>query len=149
MPSWVSVPVPEEHVQEVMEFVIRTIARASIEEWDEASVETLFAKVDEASRSLLSVVARAATTGKELTEQQAADFIELTVRETFGIIREVNDAARTEGRPALVGTTTVAEVLPNGRTRDKRIVTMNAVVAKMVRNAERVIDGGAPHPLQG
>ena len=61
---YVMVPVPEEHVKEVMEFVIRTMARASIEEWDEESIESLFATVDEASRSLLSVVARAATTGQ-------------------------------------------------------------------------------------
>ena len=103
MPSWVSVPVPEEHVQEVMEFVIRTIARASIEDWDDETIEALFARVDEASRSLLSVVARAATTGKELTEQQAADFIELTVRETFGIVREINDAARSGAGPRSSG----------------------------------------------
>lgn len=93
---WVSVPVPEEHVQEVMEFVIRTIARANLQEWENDSMATFFAKCDEPSRALISVVARAANAGKDLTDQMAADFIELTVREMYGLQREINEAARRD-----------------------------------------------------
>ena len=137
---WVSVPVPEEHVQEVMEFVIRTIARASLQDWDDDSMETFFAKCDEPSRALISVVARAANAGKDLTDQMAADFIELTVREMYGLQREVNEEARRDERPALIIASTIEEPLPNGRFREKRVLTMSVQVAKLVREAERTVE---------
>ena len=76
MPSWVMVPVPDEHVQEVMEFVIRAIARASVQQWDDDGVEEFVRKADEPTRGLLSVVARSAMSGKELSDQMAADFLQ-------------------------------------------------------------------------
>ena len=38
---YVMVPVPEEHVQDVMQFILREVARASLEAWDEESVEDM------------------------------------------------------------------------------------------------------------
>jgi hypothetical protein len=51
---YVMVPVPEEHVQDVMQFVLREVAKASLEPWDEKSVSELFHDGDEGSRSLLA-----------------------------------------------------------------------------------------------
>ena len=56
--------------------------RASLEPWDSESVSRLFTDVDELTRSLLSVVARAASAGKELTERDAGDLLELSARAT-------------------------------------------------------------------
>ena len=53
------VPVPEEHVQDVMQFILREMAKASLEPWDDESVSKLFHEVDESSRSLLAYTARA------------------------------------------------------------------------------------------
>ncbi len=36
---YVMVPVPEEHVEDVMQFILRAMARASIEPWDQPSLE--------------------------------------------------------------------------------------------------------------
>jgi hypothetical protein len=147
MPSWVMVPVPDEHVQEVMEFVIRAIARASVQPWDDDAVEEYFQKADEPTRGLMSVVARAAISGKDLTDQMAADFLQVSLRETVGILREANDLARAADRPILISTNTVEEELPSGRTRERRLYTMPTTLAKMVRNAERA-DALESRPLE-
>jgi hypothetical protein len=86
------------------------------------------------------VVGRAAVAGKDLTDQMAADFIELTVREMYGLQREVNEEARRDDRPSLIVANTIEEPLPNGRFREKRVLTMPLQVAKLVREAERTVE---------
>jgi hypothetical protein len=134
---YVMVPVPEEHVEEVMQFVLRAIARASIEEWDAESVAEMFASIDEPSRSLLSFAARAVAAGKDITEADAAAMMQLSSREVAGIMRELNELAREGNRPTLVGNRVVMETLPNGRTREKRVLVMADELAALVREAER------------
>ena len=134
---YVMVPVPEEHVQDVMQFILREVAKASLEPWDEESISELFHEVDEASRSLLAYVARASMGGTEITEAQAADMMQLRQREVIGIVRELNERATRANRPTLVATRIVNEALPNGRTAEKRVLWMGDDVAPLVRNAER------------
>jgi predicted ATP-dependent protease len=134
---YVMVPVPEEHVEDVMQFVLREIAKASLEPWDAESVATLYHEVDEASRSLLAYAARAVASGKDLSEAEAADLMQLRQREMAGIVRELNDRASKANRPALVTTRTVTETLPNGRTTEKRMLWMNNELAPLVAEAER------------
>jgi hypothetical protein len=145
---YVLVPVPEEHVVEVMSYVIRLVNRASIQEWDETAVAEFFRESDEASRSLLSIVARGVLAGKELTDQQAADFIQLSARETLGVARELNDKAKEEHRPQPILVVPVTEELPNGRTREKRALAMPGYLAPMVRDAERELELAQPSPLE-
>jgi hypothetical protein len=120
-----------------MEFVVRTIARSSIEDWDRATCEELWHATDEAGRSLLSVVARGVLTGQEVTDTAAADFVQLTPRENTGVIRELNDAARAANRPSIINPTMVTESLPNGRLREKRVLLMPPDVAEFVRDLAR------------
>jgi hypothetical protein len=134
---YVMVPVPEEHVVEVMEFVIRTVARAAFGEWDAESMEKLFLESDEVNRSLLSVVARHVSSGKNLTDQAAADSLQLSGREMHGAIREINEAAKDSNRPLLLYIETVDEALPNGRVRSQNLVLMRENYARLVREAER------------
>jgi hypothetical protein len=134
---YVMVPVPEEHVHDVMQFILREIAKASLEPWHDGSVSTLFNEVDEASRSLLAYTARACLSGSDITEAQAADMMQLRQREVAGIVRDLNERAGKANHPTLVITRTVTETLPNGRTTEKRVLTMSDDVALLVRNAER------------
>jgi hypothetical protein len=145
---WVMVPVPEEHVQDVMEYVIRTATRAQLEDWDLESAQDVFVKIDEACRSLLSIAARASAAGKQLRDQEAADFIQLNVREMVGIIREVNEAANAANRPPLLNTTTINEELPNGRLREQRVIVMAPTVARLFRTAERAAESLESSPLE-
>jgi hypothetical protein len=144
---YVMVPVPEEHVQDVMQFVLREVARASQEPWDDVSVSELFHDVDEESRSLLAYVARATMSGKEISEAEAADLMQLRQREMAGIMRELNERAAKANRPVLVSARTVTDTLPNGRTVEKRILWMNEDLAPLVRGVERAELADVPSPL--
>jgi hypothetical protein len=144
---YVMVPVPEEHVQDVMQFVLREVAKASLEPWDEKSVSELFHNVDEESRSLLAYAARATISGKELSEAEAADLMQLRQREMAGIMRELNERATKANHPVLVSARTVTETLPNGRTAEKRVVWMTEELAPLVRDAERAELAGVPTPV--
>jgi hypothetical protein len=134
---YVMVPVPEDHVQDVMQFILREVAKASLEPWGDESVSELFHDVDEASRSLLAYVARASMGGTEITEGQAADMMQLRQREVIGIIRELNERSSKASRPTLLVTRVVNETLPNGRTAERRVISMADDVASLVHNAER------------
>jgi hypothetical protein len=134
---YVMVPVPEEHVEEVMEFILRARARAALVQWDGKLVADLFERVDEATRSLLSVVARATLAQDDLFETDAAKGIEFTVPETLAIMRQVNDLAKEENHPPLVQTRWVSDTLPSGRVAERRVLCMDEDVAQLVRDAER------------
>ena len=75
---YVMMPVPEEFVEEVMQFILRATARRAITPWDAESITRLYDEVDEGSRSLLAFVARAAASGEELAAADAARRIQLT-----------------------------------------------------------------------
>ena len=143
----VKVPVDDEHVEEVMQLILRASARAAQKDGDQDAVTALYAEVDEESRTLLSFVARAILTGKDLAEGDAAAMIELTVRETIGIVRDVNEIAREREHAHILLQRRVEEILPNGRTQEKRIFAIEPDVAAMVQEAERADLLANPHPL--
>lgn len=144
---YVMMPVPEEHVEEVMQFILRAISRAAIEPWDAESIAEIFTEVDEASRSLLAFVARGSVDGGEVDAAVAARKIQLTVREATGIMNELNILTRDANRPSLLIARSVPERLPNGRLTDKRVLFMESDVAELVRAAEKAELAGARHPL--
>lgn len=144
---YVMVPVPEEHVQDVMQFVLREVAKASLEPWDEESVSKLFHEVDEEGRSLLAYAARAVVSGKELSEADAAALLQLRPREMAGLVRDINERAAQASRPNLVMARVVSETLPNGRSMDKRVLSMSDDLAPLVRDAERAELADVPTPL--
>jgi hypothetical protein len=144
---YVMVPVPEEHVQDVMQFVLREVARASLEPWDGDAVSTLFHDVDEEGRSLLAYAARAVVSGKELSEADAAALLQLRPREMAGLVRDINERAAQANRPSIVFTRVATETLPNGRTVDKRVLSMSDELAPLVRDAERAELADVPAPL--
>lgn len=145
--GYVMVPVPEEHVEEAMQMVLRITSRARLQEWDEAGLGSLFHEVDELTRSVLSAVARGTLAGGPVADKEVADSIELTQREVLGIAREANERAQADSRAPLVVVAQDVEVLPNGRTRERRVLSMAPEVAELVQSAERAELKAAPHPL--
>ncbi len=146
---YVMMPVPEEHVEEVMQFILRAIAKASIEPWDTESVNTLYNEVDEATRSLLAFVARASAEGTELADADAARRIQMTVRETAGIMNELNTLTRETNRPPLINVRVASERQPNGRVTERRVLYMDVELAEFIRQAEQAELADAQHPLGG
>ena len=144
---YVMVPVPEEHVQDVMQFVVRLMSQASVEPWNEETIAQLFEEIDEPARALLSAVAKGVISGTPLTEGDAAAVIGMTWREVGGMVRELNDAAAAGGHPALLSRRSLSATLPNGRTRDVRGLALDDEVAQLVHAADRAQLLAEGHPL--
>jgi hypothetical protein len=147
---FVNIPVPEEHVEEVMQFILRTIQRASMQPWDEESIHTFFGEVDESSRALLAFIARASVADKELPELEATQAMQLSWREVFGMVRDVNERAAQANRPGLILVRMITETLPNGRVTDKRVYSIAAELAPFVEAADRAdLMADVPRDISG
>lgn len=144
---YVMVPVPEDRVEDVMRYVVRLMTQASMADWDEGSMERLFKEIDEPSRALLSTVAAATRGDESLTMEETAARTELSRREAARLVRELNDAARDESRPALIARRSTTETLPNGRSHDTHLLQMSDEVAELVRAADRAHLLSEEHPL--
>jgi hypothetical protein len=142
--DYVMVPVPEEHVVDVMMYIARLVARANVVPWTDEAVAELFDEVDEASRSVLSLVARATTADKELSDEDAADSLELKVREVRTIVRDINEIAQRGKREPLFSLRDTSVLLRNGRRVPKRMFAMTELVAKAIRAHERASISDAP-----
>jgi len=145
--GFVMVPVPEEHVEEAMAMILRITARARLREWDQEAMNELFFGIDEASRSVLSIAARSTLAKKVLTDVEAAERIELTRREVLGVVREINEQANQMGCRPVVVVRNEIETLPNGRTQEQRLLTMELELATLVREAEQEELRSGPGPL--
>ncbi len=145
---YVMVPVPEEHVEEVMQFMLRAISRANLTEWDDEAVASLFDQIDEFGRSLLAFVGRAASTEKDLPEADAARLLQLSPRETVAIVREINELCRDLDRPSLINRRTVAEVQPNGRSLDVAVLSLEPETVEIVNAAVNADRAANPSPLR-
>ncbi len=147
---YVMVPVPEEHVAAVMQFILSSIEKASIQDWDAESLTELWNDADEATRSLLAFAARAALSGDDLDVATAAQQVQLTPRDVTSIVNELAALAREARRASLVVLRTTTLKLANGRTTETRLVTIDPDVAKMVSAIERadLLDAAPPEAAQ-
>ena len=122
---YVMVPVPEEHVVDVMQYVTRLVARASRVPWDQDAVEQTFLDADEGARSLLSLASRTVLADKELAAIEAMHALELKMRDLAGILGPIDEAAKADNRHPLVEMRMGERLGPGGRTRSVRIVVMD------------------------
>lgn len=130
-----------------MQAVLRISAKARQEPWDQEAVSRVFHSADEPTRSVLSALARSAGQGG-VALTKVADAIEFPQREVLGIVREINEQAQNEGHPPLLMMKLDTEVLPNGRTREARMLMIETEVAAFVAAAEQEEAAAAP-PLLG
>lgn len=135
--DYVMVPVPEQHVVDVMQHVARLVARGSVVPWDDDAIAAVFDEVDEPSRSVLSLAARATSANKDLADEEAATSLELNVREIKAIVRDLQEVSAREKREPIVALRETTVVLRNGRSVTKRIFTMTEQVARTIRAHER------------
>ena len=135
--AYVSVPVPEEHVEDVMRFVLRAMARASMAPWDAESFAELWGEIDEIGRALLAFVARSAVNDEDLTDREAAEQMQVRPREVHALTAELVQLSHQRRRPPIVSTQMVEDELPNGRIVEVKVLLMEPEVAEMVTGAER------------
>jgi hypothetical protein len=141
------VPVPEEHVVEVMQHVTKLIQKASREPWDRDAIDELFLEADEGVRSLLSVVASATLKGQDITASEAARALELQLRDLGPIQAPITEAATDANRVPLIEMVSSERTGPAGRVRQVRNMSMDREVAEMIRAAELKLLEQEPHPL--
>jgi hypothetical protein len=123
---FVMVPVPEEYVTDVMQLVVdmtRGAPRQDGAQPDGPTIEKFFLDADEASRSLLSAIARGVLGGAAVTDDYAAGVLQCEIQDTVAIIEQINATSERAGMPALI-------------TRQNHLLSMPADVARTIRAAE-------------
>jgi len=148
--EYVMVPVPDEFVVDVMQYVARLVARASVVPWTKEAIEEFFDDLDETSKALLSFVARHIVAGKDVGYDEATEALELSQREIRAITAEINVAAQRNKYAPLVAARETTVVLRNGRQVQRWLYTMDDSVARMIRAVERAdlanVEASVPTP---
>jgi hypothetical protein len=135
--EYVMVPVPDEFVVDVMQYVARLVARASVVPWTKEAVEEFFDELEETNKALLSLVARYTVAGKDVGYDEAMETLELSPREIRAITGEINLAAQRNKYEPMVAIRETTVVLRNGRQVQRLLFTMSDSVARMIRAHER------------
>jgi hypothetical protein len=147
------VPVPEEHVLEVMGLVMRLASRPSHDEppaaWDQEALTGFFAKANEPTRGLLSFLAHPNRAGKEFIPPEIARTLELEPSEVSGLLGPLNREFRRANRVPLFESRVHLETTARGRTLKRRRLKMTPETARMVRAAEQELRSIEPDPLLG
>src|SRR3954451_3648282 len=102
---YVMVPVPEEHVLDVMGYVMRLAARTPSEEpqaWDQPGVDRLLAEANEPTRSLLSFFADRSRAGVPTRPKDVAEALQLDLNDVAGIVGPLNRQLRRANRTPLI-----------------------------------------------
>lgn len=149
VPNYVMVPVPEQLVPDVMRHVLVLMAKGSMQAWDQAGLDELYAELDEMSKTILSLAARGPAQGQTVTADEIAGSLGLPIGELMNLIRALNAKADERKRPPLVPIRIDNETLPNGRDVRRRFVEMNDTVVGLVQVAEKAEREALPHHLQG
>jgi hypothetical protein len=140
------VPVPDEFVVDVMQYVARLVSQASRVPWTKESIEDFFDSLDETSKALLSLVARYTVADKQVGYEDATQALELSEREIKDIAREINlDAQRNNFEPVVAARET-SVLLRSGRMAQRWMFVMAEPVARMIRAHERATLHGAELP---
>jgi hypothetical protein len=144
--EYVMVPVPNEFVVDVMQYVARLVNQASLVPWTKEAIGEYFDSVEETAKSLLSLVARYTVADKEVGYEEATEQLELSEREIREIARWINaDAQRRRFEP-LIGTREVTVQLRSGRMAQRWMFSMAEPVARMIRVHERADLAGVELP---
>ena len=137
--GFVMVPVPADHVFDVMRWVL---LRLPDEEGDgsgrdEARLLQLMNDVDDTERTLLLLVAKAGINNDQLRLRDVADEIGESPGDLTERIRGLNRRALGSGR-VVIRTVTEREVGVSGNTGKVTYLTMRADLARTIRAAARV-----------
>lgn len=148
---YVMVPVPEEHIEVVLQFVLGAMKRAAIEHWDESSIADLFAQLDEPSQVVLSAAARGVLGPGPISAQDAAEAAGISKREAAAIVFELNVRARDLERPMVILFYETEREGADGEVQAVLHMNMAPPVASMVCDADRMQrsgDGERPRSAQ-
>jgi len=133
--TFVQVPVPAEHVLEVMRWVLfRTVEEEGARERDAASVRALLAGSDLRTRRLLYLVATRAIEGQPPRFRDVADELDEDRVAAQALVDELNQTALEDGRE-LLETWKELTVGLEGRQGTMVFIGMRPDLAQIVRSA--------------
>jgi hypothetical protein len=146
---YIQVPVPEEHVLEVMAHVVRLAARQPAGEWpakqwDQEELDRLIADANERTRALLGFIAHRSRAGKEVTPREIAAALDLERGDVPGILGPLNRQFRKANRVPLFESRLRSVTSAEGKAEKRRSLMMTKETARMVRTA---IESAAARPL--
>jgi hypothetical protein len=144
--EYVMVPVPDEFVVDVMQYVARLVARSALVPWTKEGIEEFFDSAEETAKSLLSLVARYTVAGKEVGYDEATETLELSQREIREIVREINADAQLKRFEPLITTQEASVLLRSGRMAQRLLFIMAEPVARMIRAHEHATLTGVERP---
>lgn len=143
---YVLVPVPEEHVPEILRYVLRLVEGEDGERededeappgWDQESMERLFSESDELTRAVLSFLAQPGNSGG-VRPPQVAQALELQGRNLSTVLKTLKARAEEEyGKSSPVQNRKVS--VGEAGSRRIRFLVMDEEVAELVREAERAV----------
>jgi hypothetical protein len=132
--EYVMVPVPEEHVGDVENFLRVRTAKAMETGLDQEAAARLLHELDEHARRVLLDTASAAEEGVVRTIGDAAKAAGCTEREVLGLLVELNSTVASAGGPPL---TVIPVLRTNSATRP---LTIAPNIAQLFLAAERGAD---------
>src|SRR4051794_1628398 len=134
--AYVMVPVPDELVPEVKQFLRWNVAGPLLGELDDAAAARFFATLDDAARRFLLVGADAALEARGLPGAAAAPPPGCSERETLGLMAELNTSVQYFGTlPLGLVSRDQGEVAEGHEGEPPYTYTMRADVAAIVLNA--------------
>ncbi len=132
--EYVMVPVPEEFVAEVTQYLQWNTGSIPPDLWDEEGIVRFVDGLDEQARTLLLHAATCASEIVVLPVHDAAVVAGCTDREVVGLVVELNEAVRAVGGPPFViATALLHEATPTGP--DSWSVNMPSPIAELVLDA--------------
>lgn len=134
--AYVMVPVPDELVPEVRQFLRWNVAGPLLGELDEDGAARFFASLDDEARRFLLVVADAALEARVLPVAAAAAATGCSEREALGLMAELNTSVQYYGTLPLGLVSRDQGEVPEGHDGEPPYTyTMRADVAAIVLNA--------------
>jgi hypothetical protein len=132
--EFVMVPVPEELVHGVAQYLQWKAWTATTGVWDESAVTRLLGDLDEPARALLVHAAESAQETLVLTVRDAAQAAGCSEREVLGITVELNETVRLLGGPPFVLAPSLLDAQSETRPRAWKL-DLGDDMARLVRAA--------------
>src|SRR5262245_662386 len=139
---YVMVPVPEQHLLDVMRYIMRLASQAPPETprpWDQVALERLLADSNTQTRALLTYLADPVRAGREVRARDVADDLELAAGDVPGIVGPLNRHFRRENREPLIESRAITVSTRSGKQAKRRTLVMSETVAPLVLAAEAAV----------
>ena len=132
------VPVPEDLAPKVKLLLIQLGFRTDAGQWDDDLMERHLRSLNPEARTLLSTVARRVRAGSTIEDVELAELMAVSVREVFGIVREVN-AVTVAASPGDLLLLRVEDSEDRTDRDDRTVLYMHERLAEMVCDREAAL----------